>query len=106
MADETLQTGPEFDRLSEDEIDDLPTLPRVIARCAPETKVRMVEALHRRNRLAVMTGDGVNDAPALKRADVGVGTYEFDCVHYDILTCITQLWVAAVMSPNRVEKLY
>lgn len=72
LADETLQTGPEFDRLSEDEIDDLPTLPRVIARCAPETKVRMVEALHRRNRLAVMTGDGVNDAPALKRADVGV----------------------------------
>ncbi|KAJ9123082.1 hypothetical protein QFC22_001272 [Naganishia vaughanmartiniae] len=67
-----VMTGPEFDALSEDEIDKLDPLPSVVARCAPETKVRMVEALHRRNRLCVMTGDGVNDAPSLKRADVGV----------------------------------
>ncbi|KAJ9124555.1 hypothetical protein QFC24_003347 [Naganishia onofrii] len=67
-----VMTGPEFDALSEDEIDRLDPLPSVVARCAPETKVRMVEALHRRNRLCVMTGDGVNDAPSLKRADVGV----------------------------------
>jgi magnesium-transporting ATPase (P-type) len=65
-------TGPQFDALSEDEIDQLNPLPCVVARCAPETKVRMVEALHRRDRLCVMTGDGVNDAPSLKRADVGV----------------------------------
>jgi magnesium-transporting ATPase (P-type) len=63
--------------LSEDEIDALPELPLVIARCAPETKVRMIEALHRRKvygmtRFCVMTGDGVNDSPALKRADCGV----------------------------------
>lgn len=67
-----VMTGPQFDALSEDEIDNLPSLPRVIARCAPETKVRMVEALHRRGRMCVMTGDGVNDAPSLKRSDVGV----------------------------------
>lgn len=64
-----VMTGPQFDALSEDDIDKLDQLPRVVARCAPETKVRMVEALHRRKRLCVMTGDGVNDAPSLKRAD-------------------------------------
>ena len=68
-----VMTGPEFDRLSEEEIDQLPTLPLVIARCAPQTKVRMIEALHRRGRYTAMTGDGVNDAPSLKLADVGVG---------------------------------
>jgi len=68
----TVMTGPEFDKLSIEEIDSLDQLPRVVARCAPETKVRMVEAIHRRSRLTVMTGDGVNDAPSLKRADVGV----------------------------------
>lgn len=68
----TVMTGPQFDALSEEEIDALPQLPRVLARCAPETKVRMVEALHRRKRMCVMTGDGVNDAPSLKRSDVGV----------------------------------
>jgi len=44
----------------------------VIARCAPNTKVRMIEALHRRNAFCAMTGDGVNDSPSLKRADVGI----------------------------------
>ena len=67
-----VMTGPEFDALSDDQIDELDPLPSVVARCAPETKVRMVEALHRRGRLCIMTGDGVNDAPSLKRADVGV----------------------------------
>ncbi|KAK9386497.1 hypothetical protein V1515DRAFT_639667 [Lipomyces mesembrius] len=53
-------------------IDKLETLPRVIARCAPNTKVRMIEALHRRSAYAAMTGDGVNDSPSLKMADVGI----------------------------------
>jgi Na+-exporting ATPase len=66
---EAVMTGPQFDALSEDQIDALSQLPRVVARCSPETKVRMVEALHRRKKLCVMTGDGVNDAPSLKRAD-------------------------------------
>lgn len=65
-------TGQEFDSLTDEQIDVIPELPVVLARCAPETKVRMVEALHRRGQKTVMTGDGVNDSPALKRADVGV----------------------------------
>ncbi|MCO5590080.1 hypothetical protein L7F22_044049 [Adiantum nelumboides] len=70
--DALVMTATQFDRLSEDEIDQLPQLPLVIARCAPQTKVRMIEALHRRKRLCAMTGDGVNDSPSLKMADVGV----------------------------------
>lgn len=68
-----VMTASHFDRLSDAEIDRLPVLPLVIARCAPQTKVRMVDALHRRNKFVAMTGDGVNDSPALKRADVGIG---------------------------------
>jgi potassium/sodium efflux P-type ATPase len=72
VADSMVMTASTFDKLSDAEIDKLPVLPLVIARCAPQTKVRMVEALHRRNCFAAMTGDGVNDSPSLKRADVGI----------------------------------
>merc|ERR1712014_273357 len=65
-------TAAQFDKLTDDEIDALPVLPLVIARCAPNTKVRMIEALHRRERFCAMTGDGVNDSPSLKRSDVGI----------------------------------
>ncbi|KAA8907824.1 putative P-type Na+-ATPase [Sphaerosporella brunnea] len=68
-----VMTASQFDRLSDEEIDNLPVLPLVIARCAPNSKVRMVEALHRRKKFVAMTGDGVNDSPALKRSDVGIG---------------------------------
>ncbi|KAK9474664.1 uncharacterized protein V1510DRAFT_274209 [Dipodascopsis tothii] len=67
-----VMTASEFDALDEDAIDQLPQLPLVIARCAPQTKVRMIEALHRRKCYAAMTGDGVNDSPSLKMADVGI----------------------------------
>ncbi|KAI5459560.1 sodium transport ATPase [Mariannaea sp. PMI_226] len=67
-----VMTAGEFDRLTDDEVDALPVLPLVIARCAPNTKVRMIEALHRRKRFCAMTGDGVNDSPSLRRADVGI----------------------------------
>lgn len=68
-----VMTAAQFDKLSDAEVDDLPVLPLVIARCAPNSKVRMIEALHRRNKFVAMTGDGVNDSPALKRSDVGIG---------------------------------
>ncbi|KAK0227152.1 hypothetical protein EDD85DRAFT_160664 [Armillaria nabsnona] len=67
-----VMTAIEFDRLTDDEIDALPELPLVIARCAPETKVRMIQAGKRRGKHMSMTGDGVNDSPALKLAPVGI----------------------------------
>lgn len=72
VADAMVMTAGQFDKLSDQEVDALPTLPLVIARCAPQTKVRMIDALHRRGRFAAMTGDGVNDSPSLKHADVGI----------------------------------
>jgi potassium/sodium efflux P-type ATPase len=67
-----VMTAADFDSLSDDELDRLPELPLVVARCAPSTKVRMIDALHRRGKFVAMTGDGVNDSPSLKRADVGI----------------------------------
>lgn len=67
-----VMNATDFDKLSEKELDALPTLPRVVARCSPETKVKLVKALHRRNRRVAMTGDGVNDSPSIKAADVGI----------------------------------
>ncbi|KAF5025637.1 hypothetical protein F66182_2243 [Fusarium sp. NRRL 66182] len=67
-----VMTATQFDGLTDDEVDQLPFLPLVIARCAPQTKVRMIEALHRRDKFCAMTGDGVNDSPSLRRADVGI----------------------------------
>jgi potassium/sodium efflux P-type ATPase len=72
VNDAMVTTAAQFDKLTDQQIDDLPVLPLVIARCAPQTKVRMIDALHRRKMFAAMTGDGVNDSPSLKRADVGI----------------------------------
>lgn len=72
IADSCVQKATDFDKLTDAEIDELEELPLVIARCAPETKTRMIEALRRRNAFMAMTGDGVNDAPSLSRADVGI----------------------------------
>ncbi|KAI7898759.1 potassium/sodium efflux P-type ATPase [Cokeromyces recurvatus] len=69
---DVVMSAQEFDKLSEETIDQLPQLPLVIARCSPDTKVKMIEALHRRKRISAMTGDGVNDSPSLKESDIGI----------------------------------
>ncbi|KAI7817134.1 Na+/K+ P-type ATPase [Gamsiella multidivaricata] len=67
-----IMTAAQFDAMSDEEVDRLVELPRVVARCSPNTKVKMIAALHRRNLFATMTGDGVNDSPSLKAANVGI----------------------------------
>ncbi|KAH8801718.1 P-type ATPase-like protein [Xylogone sp. PMI_703] len=67
-----VKKATEFDSMTDAEIDAMPELPLVIARCAPSTKTRMIEALRRRRLFMAMTGDGVNDAPSLSSADVGI----------------------------------
>jgi P-type Ca2+ transporter type 2C len=65
-------TGAEFAAMSDDELLDAIDGIGVIARVTPEDKVRLVDTLRRRGHIVAMTGDGVNDAPALKRADIGI----------------------------------
>jgi len=72
VADSAVMNATDFDKMTDDEMDVMEQLPRVIARCAPDTKTRMIEALRRRGKFVAMTGDGVNDAPSLSRADVGI----------------------------------
>jgi magnesium-transporting ATPase (P-type) len=65
-------TGAEVEAMSEDELRGAVREVDVFARASPEHKLRLVEAMQANGEVAAMTGDGVNDAPALKRADVGV----------------------------------
>ena len=68
----TALTGAQFSAMSDEEL--LQNLPDigVVARVAPEDKIRLVDLLQRQGNIVAMTGDGVNDAPALKKADIGV----------------------------------
>ncbi|MDN5358342.1 MAG: P-type Ca2+ transporter type [Candidatus Diapherotrites archaeon] len=65
-------TGAELDRMSDEELDEIIEEVAVFARVSPHHKPRIVEALQKRGHIVAMTGDGVNDAVALKRADIGV----------------------------------
>ncbi|WP_172255224.1 HAD-IC family P-type ATPase [Saccharibacillus deserti] len=70
-GDEAL-TGRELDALSDSELDNRLEHIAVYARVSPENKIRIVRAWQKKGRITAMTGDGVNDAPALKQADIGV----------------------------------
>ena len=65
-------TGSELDSMSDEELDSKLEKISVYARVSPENKIRIVERWQNKGRIVSMTGDGVNDAPALKKADVGV----------------------------------
>jgi Ca2+-transporting ATPase len=65
-------TGAEFNKMSDEEVNEQLDDIGVIARVAPEDKIRLVSLLQKQNKIVAMTGDGVNDAPALKKADIGV----------------------------------
>src|SRR6478736_3180508 len=68
----TVMTGAEFAAMDDDEALERIDEVGVIARVTPQDKVRLVELLRRQGRIVAMTGDGVNDAPALKSADIGI----------------------------------
>ena len=72
LTDGKVLTGPELDELNDAEFKDMVDDIQVYARVFPEQKVKIVEALKEKGNITSMTGDGVNDAPALKRAAIGV----------------------------------
>ena len=71
--DAAVLTGAELNQMSDDEFAQKVTQYSVYARVSPEHKVRIVKAWQKAGKVVAMTGDGVNDAPALKQADIGVG---------------------------------
>ena len=66
-------TNDEFEAMSDEEVKGIIPRLRVISRCSPNTKLRLVTLAQEIGKSVAMTGDGVNDSPALKRADVGFG---------------------------------
>jgi Ca2+-transporting ATPase len=72
MQPQEVLTGRDLAAFSDEQLVDAAERTAVFARVSPEQKLRLVEALQRRQHVVAMTGDGVNDAPALKKADIGV----------------------------------
>ena len=72
-SDDLALTGAELDELSESKLDKILEKISVYARVSPENKIRIVRAWQRKGKVCAMTGGGVNDAPALKQADIGIG---------------------------------
>lgn len=71
-TDHNIITGPEFAKLSDEELDNRVLDLKIISRARPMDKKRLVESLQRKNQVVAVTGDGTNDAPALKAAHVGL----------------------------------